>query len=47
MQRVDLRISSVYPVKTNVMGPMDLGIIPSAISYPASLKACLAIIEFR
>jgi len=36
----------VYPVKTNVMGPIDFGIMPNAISYPASLSACLAIIEF-
>ena len=35
------------PVNTNVKGPMDLGIIPVAISYPASLTACLAIPVLR
>lgn len=35
------------PVKINVNGPIDFGIIPSAISYPQSLTACRAIEEFR
>ena len=30
------------PVKIKVRGPKDSGIIPRAISYPASLIACLA-----
>ena len=29
------------PVKTNVKGPKEGGIIPSAISYPASRIPCL------
>lgn len=33
------------PVKTKVKGPIDFGIIPNEISYPASRIACLAIDE--
>lgn len=36
-----------YPENTKVSGPIDLGIVPRAISYPESRTACLAIIEFR
>ena len=34
------------PVKTNVKGPIEGGIMPNAISYPASRIPCL-ILKFR